>query len=215
VRAQIDRLGRFVYGESAPSVETLVAARRLRHRPDALEFIDYPRCDDRRRPSATTDYGLLFRYLTDREVYARGQREVEVHITPGELRALADAQGFLQRMLAKLEVTIECNPTSNLLIGDLGDLASHPAFRLVPLEDATPRFGVPVSINTDNPVTFGSCLGDEFALLHHALLSRGGGATATLAWIDAAREAGMRSRFTVAASSERAVLEALRGPTST
>lgn len=215
VRAQIDRLGRFVYDGAAPSIEALVDARRLRHRPDALEFIDYPRCADRQDRRTALEFSLLYTYLTDRGVYARGQREVEVHITPGELRALADAQGFLQRVLAKLEVTIECNPTSNLLIGDLGDLASHPAFRLVPLEDATPRFGVPVSINTDNPVTFGSCLGDEFALLHHALLSRGGGATAALAWIDAAREAGMRSRFTVAASAERAVLEALRGPTST
>lgn len=213
VRAECERLGRVLYAPESPSIEDMIAARRLRSDPSALRELGYPKLSP--APSLSTWGGpwrLLRRHLSDEGVFVRGQHKIEVRFTPGERRALQTAQTFLQTTLSRLEVTIESNPSSNLLIGDLRSLQDHPVFRLVPLETAAPRVGIAVSANTDNPVTFGSCLGDEFAMLHHALLSLEAGAVPALRWIDAAREAGMRSRFTVPASARDEVLDEVVKP---
>jgi hypothetical protein len=213
VRAEALDLGCRIYEGEDVSVDDLVIARRLRHEPLELERLGYPRFMDEvpvPLPSAgQKPRRLLYLYLTSGRVFEKGQEQVEVSGGSGEAAFLADAQRWLRAQLGRLEITVECNPTSNLLIGDLTRLEDHPLFRLQPLAGQDPAPGGPVlaSINDDDPLVFATRLADEYAYLYFALLRRGLPSQEALRFVDRVRENGWRSRFTLAASTDG---EALR-----
>lgn len=124
---------------------------------------------------------------------------------------LRGAQRWLRRELGRREIMVECNPSSNLVIADYLALEDHAAFRMQPLPWMREPDGgsVLVSVNTDNPLTFASCLADEFAHLYFALLRRGVSADDALTWLARVRENGFRSRFTLRASAAPAELDSL------
>ncbi len=216
VRAEAHRLAHEIYRESV-HVEDLCGARQLRHNADEVDLLGFPFF--RARGEA---YGqgereqrarkLLTNYLSDGEVFVRGQVPVDVEVTEEETRFLRNAQTWLRRQLAAREITIESNPSSNLLIGNFGNLRRHPSFRLQPLAAMAfsdiPSDHVPLalSINSDDPLCFATTLADEYAYLYGALLRDGVGSAAALAWLQARRQDGHRSRFTLAASAVPEVL---------
>lgn len=214
VRAQIMNLGRRQYG-SEVTVEQLLRARNLRHKPGLLRRMGFPLPTSQALPPSAHEVAetLLYRYLTDSRVFVRGQQPVLVHCDGAEVDFLQAVQKFLRSLLGRLEVTVESNPTSNLLIGGFPSLNSLPAMRMSPLPDQPTGadLGPPVllSINTDNPVTFSSCLADELAHVYHGLLRHGVAAATALAWIDRARIAGYRSRFTLPISGNASILQEL------
>jgi hypothetical protein len=74
---------------------------------------------------------LLRRYLTDVEIFERGQ--VSEWVDPAsEGETLATLQFQLREQIGSLGITVEVNPSSNLLIANLGDLLAHPLWRLRP-----------------------------------------------------------------------------------
>jgi hypothetical protein len=79
---------------------------------------------------------------------------------------------------------------------------------MAPLEHTPGTSRVALSINTDNPLTFATCLADEYTHLYCALVREGVPATVAQEWLDRAREAGWRSRFTLEASADPEVLDA-------
>lgn len=203
VRAEIQHLGELIYGRSkALSADMLVVARRSRHDAALLDRLGFPFI----RRSAPEDAieRLVFRHLVDPDVFSHGQRPVRVKVDDAEIAMLRSAGRWLRAEIGALEITIESNPSSNLLIGDFVDVEAHPAFRLQPLRGEEPRGGAPVllSVNDDDPLTFATRLSDEFAYLYFALLRSGVAANDALAWLAAARENGYRSRFTLPASSD-------------
>lgn len=213
VRAEIHRLARTIHDQDAgsrasPAVEDLVDARALRHNPVVLSRYGYPRCD---RPPITDSsaHRLLWRHLTDAGVFERGQVVEEVELTDLEVASLQRLQSWLRARVAALALTIESNPTSNLLIGDLVEIATHPSFVLQPLGPS--REGpIPLSINTDNPLTFSTCLADEYTYLHAALLrSNAASSQDAIEWLERARQAAWSSRFTHPASAEAHSLRAV------
>ena len=197
-----------IYGCNGDRVdlEDLVEARRLRHTPEALARVGYPFVRTRTFGGAA---GLFYRYLTDPGVFERGQRAEEVRADDSEVAMLRAAQRWLRQKLGRMEITVESNPSSNLVIADYLSLEEHAAFRMQPLPHMRkPEAGaVLVSVNTDNPITFASSLADEFAHLYFAILRHGVPADEALAWLDRARENGYRSRFTLRASSRRRILQ--------
>ena len=98
---------------------------------------------------------------------------------------------------------MEVNPSSNLMIGDLGDLDEHPIWRLRPVkpDDETPP--VSVCIGSDDPLTFATNLPHEYQLLFDAIVRSGESLEVALNWLDAARATGMRARFTLPRSITR------------
>ena len=208
VRAESVRLGRMIYDSDKQwDLDDLVAARRLRHDPEMLRRVGYPFIRDRAFPRAPEQ--LFYRYLTDAAVFERGQRPEAIQADASEADMLRAAQRWLRGVLGRMEITVESNPSSNLLIADYLSLGEHAAFRLQPLPQMGEADGgaVAVSVNTDNPVTFASTLADEFAHVYFALLGRDVPSDAALGWLDRARENGHGSRFTLRAS---AALEPLR-----
>jgi adenosine deaminase len=72
--------------------------------------------------------------------------------------ALLASEPALIAEAARLRITVEANPTSNLRTGAIKRLADHPAKRLF---DA----GVPITVSTDDPGVFGNTLTDEYMIL--------------------------------------------------
>src|SRR5215510_1226888 len=75
--------------------------------------------------------GLLLGYLTSPAIFQNSRQVIWVDPS-GEGEFLAALQSALRRKLGARGITVEVNPTSNLLIGDLSDLTSHPLWRLHP-----------------------------------------------------------------------------------
>ncbi len=80
------------------------------------------------------------------------------------IRALQDS---LQKKIGDMGIAIECNPTSNYLIGTLQRYDEHPIFRFNSFglgeKDADGQLSV--SINTDDQGVFDTSLENEYALL--------------------------------------------------
>jgi hypothetical protein len=207
VRAEAEDHIRAIYGsERGYTLEHVRLARTMRHDVRWLQRLSYPHF--RSIPDLTVgeEVRCFEDYLHDPVVFARGQEAVEVSCLDSEIDMLEHAQRWLRKELARLEITVEGNPSSNLVIGDLSDLIDHPVFRLMPFQSVHGEPQVHVSINTDNPITFSTCIADEFAHTYYALVHAGISAAEALDWLDRAREAGWRSRFTLEASTDPTVL---------
>jgi adenosine deaminase len=124
---------------------------------------------------------------------------------------LRKAQLSLRRELARLEITVETNPSSNLLIGDFREIDEHPLFQLQPLDErkGDSNTNVLLSINTDDPITFATRLSDEYAYIYFALLRAGVSSRDALAWLERIRETSWRSRFTLEASRSQRILTSI------
>lgn len=157
---------------------------------------------------------LLTRYLIHDSVRRRAREPIEICTDGDELEVLDRLQPWLRGQLAQLGVTVEINPSSNLIIGGFADLREHPTFALAPFESLddggrAPLAHLPVSVNSDDPITFASALADEYAYMEAALVGQGVSSRDALQWLERAREAGWRSRFSVRASSDHDCIETL------
>ncbi len=221
VRGEVANLSQQIYGDPIPA-DLLVEAWMRRHSPGVLERLGYPFMGALTRrpvipsPVPTPDW-LLWRYLTDYGVYRRGQVTVEVPVTEHEVQMLRHAQRFLRRHVAQRGMTVEANPSSNMLIGDI-PFEAHPIFALQPLAGMSAAEGgpVPVSIGDDDPITFANCLPDEFSHLYYQLIRQGIGAQDAMNWLEQVRKNGLRARFTLPLHSrmpERRLLRPRTGRT--
>jgi hypothetical protein len=200
-----------------------IEARRLRHIPQVLERLGYPRRVSLGSVSPHPAHALeiVQRYLTSTSWFQRGLRPVPVTLDDGEIAMLEEAQRWLRWLLGHQEITIESNPSSNLLTSDLGMQEAPPALRLTlgpaQRDGKTPRWRrarsseapLLVSINTDDPITFATRLADEYAYFYSGLLQAHLTAQEALAWVERVRFAGWRSRFTLPGSSDPIGLQEL------
>lgn len=202
VRQWIDR--------ASSAAEDHCAARRERHDPALIgEWVR--RLGRRATPTLGARHTLLARYLTDPEVRERGLIPVRVESSEAELAFLKVAQRWLRNLIAVRQITIESNPSSNLLVGDFQCFPDLPTFRMHPLPSQQPSLPrLAVSLNTDDPLTFATNLAHEYEYMFASLLRANIPSEEALAWINSVRECGMRSRFTIDASKRPTVLARLR-----
>ncbi|MBI4866883.1 MAG: hypothetical protein HY816_08015 [Candidatus Wallbacteria bacterium] len=146
-------------------------------------------------------YLLLLRSLADPAVFERGRVTELVDPAP-EGPALELLQLDLRRRIASLGLVVEINPSSNLVVANLGDLTQHPVWRLNP---PIPQDGLPplrVGIGSDDPLTFATSLPEEYMLMHDALVSSGKLTDQEAGdWVERIRRTSLDSRFTLAGSS--------------
>lgn len=212
VRTEMVRLARFIFGRSyAPEdlmdfVDQLHDEQKLR----AEGFPDKPtlRAHNLQQAEQAKKKGtepepdgrrLLRAYLSDEKVWRQGRvpETIDLRNIRHEQTALIQLQDGLRRKVGRLCLTIEVNPSSNLLVGDLGNFVGHPLWRLrpvVPTDDVSP---LSVCIGSDDPLTFATTLPHEYQLLFDALILMGRSHEEAMRWIDEARDAGMQARFTL------------------
>ena len=110
----------------------------------------------------------------------------------GLLEAIRDE---LAKLLAMWRTPIEINPSSNLLIGNLPHPLAQPLFHLDQFDRQEPR-GLVLTLSADDPVTFSTCLADEFAYAWAGMVIGGGESPAyAQEWLQRAAEAARRAAF--------------------
>jgi hypothetical protein len=112
---------------------------------------------------------------------------ITLNIGPQWIELVATLQQLVRERLAHRRVTIEVNPTSNLIIGGYRDYAELPYQTMV-------ENGLTVSINTDDPGLFMTSLPNEYASLYQALVGPMNHRDAA-AWLEARHRDGTRSTF--------------------
>lgn len=120
---------------------------------------------------------LYWAYHYDWFVKREGMKTTSVDITPGYITLVREVQDAMQWYLERRGIVVECNPTSNVLIGTFGDYSRHPVTRFHDegLErDGRTRPQMHVCINTDDLGVFDTSLEFEYALLMGALCDREG-----------------------------------------
>ena len=209
LQSNIVRLGRKMFEESLTPEDLIHFVMEL-HCEQGLKTLGFPDRSSYLAATATNSEGngtdsqnLLRKYLSSARVWQNG-RVLET-IVFDELRHELEALGSLQRALRQrvgtLGLTVEVNPSSNLLISDLGRLEEHPIWRLSqPLDEVPP---LSICIGSDDPLTFATNLPHEYQLLFDRMLHSGQSNEVALGWLDKAREAGIRGRFTLPRSSTR------------
>jgi hypothetical protein len=137
---------------------------------------------------------LVYQYLTCSKIYKRG-RELELIDTQSEGKIIDDLQSGLRAKIANLGITVEVNPSSNLLIGNFGDLDHHPFWRLnSPKSD--PDKSISIVIGSDDPLIFATDLPSEYQFLRDTLVNANISDDQTMKWLDKVRNKGLESRFT-------------------
>ncbi len=211
-RVEALALARVIYAGRFDT-DNLVHARRLRHLPPALARLGFPFFPRGSPPAGIPPAEqLLVDYLTSGGVFERGQQPIEVLADDVDVELTRAAQTFVRREIVRLEITIETNPSSNLSVGDLGDVAEHPLFKMAPLVPSAAEPALLLSVNTDDPLTFATSLADEFAHLRFALERKGVDGTLALDFLERVRAQALRARFTRPASAESGTRDSLRQP---
>ena len=135
--------------------------------------------------------------LSSHSLAERARCPVEVTIDANERAFIERAREATLAAAQRLHVTIECCPSSNLVVGDHCGLHAHPVHRP---DHGLPDHSLPVCINTDDPLTFATCLADERAYALAGTMARrttGQGMTLPEAegWLESRRLDGEEARF--------------------
>lgn len=120
---------------------------------------------------------LLYYYQFGRQERMAGQVPESFEITSDYIEVVTKFQEHMMRQLMLKDICIECNPSSNYLIGTFRQYHLHPIFRFnsfglsIP-EHTNDSIQLRVSINTDDQGIFDTSLENEYALLYSCLCER-------------------------------------------
>lgn len=146
------------------------------------------------------EMSLVDRWLTDPVIFRQSQI-VERFNPADEAESLEQLQSQLRNRISELKLTVEVNPTSNLLIGNLTDLNQHPLWRLAPPRDfGDAANAVPIAIGSDDPLQFCTDLLWEYQLVEDSLVLNGLSPDAAAEWIRRVRENSLDAAFTLPVS---------------
>lgn len=197
LKAQADRYLSEIYGESMGSMNLVPRLYEyycsMQLRGDAPEmysgtklhpFLENISCnaylkDDRGDlegyRNSSTIQALCQCYHFDRKTREKGQQIQEFSITGEYVELIRHVQDKLAEELAEKGIMIECNPTSNYLIGTFRRYDVHPIFRfnnvgLIRTDGSyEPSAQLSVSINTDDSGIFDTSLENEYAVIAASL----------------------------------------------
>jgi len=111
------------------------------------------RVDGRHEDDQDVGVRLVHVFLWQEAVNERALEAISV-ATAQELSVITQLQAAIVRYIARWQVAIEINPSSNLLIGGLRSPFDQPAFH---------DHQIPITISADDPLTFATTLADEYA----------------------------------------------------
>ena len=105
------------------------------------------------------------------EFRKKGQEVAEFEVTPDYITLIGRIQRAMQEYVERIGLSIECNPSSNTLIGTFDEYRNHPVLRFnnVALGKGVGSAQMHVSLNTDDQGVFETSLSFEYALIAAAL----------------------------------------------
>lgn len=118
---------------------------------------------------------LYYEYHYNKKAKENGNIAVILPIAHNHYDAFIEMVDRVREVLLckveRLHIAIECNPSSNLRIGEMTSYIEHPIFRFnnYGLNTPYPEHEISVSINTDDSGVFATSLEREYALMGIAL----------------------------------------------
>lgn len=112
---------------------------------------------------------LYSMYHFNPQVRKKGEECEEMHITEDYIKMAENLQIGIQQEISQLRIGIECNPSSNVLIGPFELYEQHPIFNFYPVTRGSGQIHQFVSINTDDQGVFDTSLEEEYALIECTL----------------------------------------------
>ncbi|MDE5698543.1 MAG: hypothetical protein K2I96_14225 [Lachnospiraceae bacterium] len=111
--------------------------------------------------------GLYSRYHFDDGVKSRGYRVIDFTVKKEYIDIMGAMQHAMRREIFEKGICVECNPTSNVLIGTFQTYKKHPilGFNKFHLEEDSRHMNLQVSLNTDDLGVFDTSLENEYALM--------------------------------------------------
>lgn len=147
---------------------------------------------------------LYYTYHYSRSVREKGEEQEEFKVDQRYAELVRQVQDKMIAQLAKENIAIETNPSSNYLIGTIKKYDEHPILRFNSRKLVTPEknMSLPVSINTDDQGVFDTLLENEYALMTLALKKSKDKDNQPLydiediyEWVDYVREIGLEQSF--------------------
>jgi hypothetical protein len=151
---------------------------------------------------------LYHEYHFNPKIKRAGKKIKQFTISVNYIKLVAAIQKAYQGEVQKLNIGIECNPTSNFLIGTIDKYEKHPIVEFFNLgletdpeliKNCSQLF---VSINTDDQGIFGTSLENEYALMAIALEkakdengNKKYNPTMIYDWLDKIRKMGIEQSF--------------------
>lgn len=146
---------------------------QMQRRPDS-EIFDA--LEDQMRLNDDVQKLLYYYHFGTRE-RIEGEKPERFEVIPEYIRMIRELQNKMMQNIMSKGLSIECNPSSNKLIGTFDRYEKHPIFRFNHI--GLPRDEYPdenaelqVSINTDDQGVFDTSLENEYALLYGCLQMR-------------------------------------------
>ncbi len=142
-------------------------------------------------------------YLWNRSTQEFAKKEVRLIANPSspECGLLEKARRRLVREMARMQVCIECNPSSNFVVGGLDAVGAAQDFlrRRATGNDPQQMETLTWTISTDDPITFATTLADEYAYAWAGMVCADKFCDPSYArgLLDEAAATSMRMRFTV------------------
>ena len=114
---------------------------------------------------------LYYYYHYSASVKITGRQTTVFEVTADYIALMRQLQFAMQRRVNDLGISIECNPSSNVLIGTFNSYNMHPIFRFNSsgLTNFSDNVGMHVSVNTDDRGVFDTSLPFEYILIASTL----------------------------------------------
>ncbi len=139
----------------------------------------------RKDKNATT---LCYEFLTSKEVWEKGNL-IETYAYLPEIAEVASTlQVYLQCRVLEKSITIETNPSSNVVIGPIDKYEEHTIHNFI-------KDGITASINTDDKGIFSTSLYNEYSLYANSAKFMGVNDTDVVEYIGKIRKNAEDSRF--------------------
>jgi hypothetical protein len=168
------------------------------------------------RPSGPIHQNWIHRYLWDRSLQKRAGEVVRLQVGEdrNECDLLVMARAKLIQEVARWQVCIESNPSSNLVVGSLDAMASQDFLAQRPTGVAPKgKETLTWTISTDDPITFSTTLADEYAYAWAGMVLRKPkpyDPSYARALLDEAAATSMRMRFTIPQDDRKGTSRARR-----
>ncbi len=144
---------------------------------------------------------LVYYYHFSADIRHKGDQRMVFQVSDLYIEGVKNLQRAMQNQVAALGISIEANPSSNLLISAMQNYGEHPITRMFNLGltvDAEKLEECPqlhVSVNTDDKGVFYTSLENEYALMSCALEREGYRKQMVYQWLDDVREHGNQQSF--------------------
>lgn len=131
---------------------------------------------------------LCYEFLTSKEVWEKGNAIETYTYLPEIVEVASILQMYLQCIVLEKGITIETNPSSNVVIGPIDKYEEHTIHHFI-------KNGITVSINTDDKGIFSTSLCNEYSLYANSAKHMGVSDTDVIKRIGEIRKNAGNSRF--------------------